>query len=75
MTIDAAPLTPVLPITVQIDGSPAEIVYAGAAPGMVQGIVQINIRIPDTTPAAYGLRITLAAGEYLSPSVITFNVR
>ena len=66
---------PVLPVGVLIDGQPAEIVYSGAAPGMLQGIVQVNIRIPDTTPAAYGLRITLTAGDYVGPSTITFNVK
>jgi uncharacterized protein (TIGR03437 family) len=66
---------PVLPVTVLIDGAPAEIVYSGAAPGMVQGIVQVNIIIPDTTPPAYDLRITLKVGEFVSPSTVTFSVR
>ncbi|HEX4593893.1 MAG TPA: hypothetical protein VH157_06445 [Bryobacteraceae bacterium] len=66
---------PVLPVTVLIDGAPAEIVYSGAAPGMVQGFVQVNIRIPHTTPPAYDLRITLKVGEFVSPSTVTFSVR
>ena len=68
-------LAPVLPVTVLIDGQPTEILYAGAAPSMIQGIVQVNVRIPDTTPPAYGLRITLTVGAYTSPSTVFLNVR
>ena len=66
---------PILPVQALIDGQPAEIVYAGAAPGVVQGIVQVNVRIPATTPPAYGIRVMLRAGEYTGPSTIFLNVR
>jgi uncharacterized protein (TIGR03437 family) len=64
-----------LPVTVLIDGQPAEISYAGAAPGMVQGIVQINVRIPDTTTPVYDVRVTVKVGEYSSPTTITLTVQ
>jgi len=28
-------------------GEPAEVLYAGAAPGLVSGVIQINARIPN----------------------------
>ena len=37
---------PALPVTVLIDGKPAEVQYAGAAPGAVAGLFQVNVRIP-----------------------------
>ena len=37
---------PKLPVTVTIGGLPAEVLYAGAAPGIVAGGLQINVRIP-----------------------------
>jgi uncharacterized protein (TIGR03437 family) len=37
----------VLPVSVQIDGVNADVAYAGSAPGMVSGIFQINVRVPD----------------------------
>jgi uncharacterized protein (TIGR03437 family) len=37
----------VLPVTVQIDNTDAEVQYAGSAPGLVSGIFQINARVPD----------------------------
>ncbi|MCW5981277.1 MAG: hypothetical protein KIT09_24550 [Bryobacteraceae bacterium] len=47
-TIVAPPLPiPVLPLTATFDQAPAEVVYAGAAPGIVAGVVQVNIRIPE----------------------------
>jgi len=35
------------PVTVRIGGKDAEVLYAGAAPGLVAGVFQINVRIPD----------------------------
>ncbi len=39
---------PKLPVTVYIGGQPAELLYAGAAPGQV-GLMQLNVRIPTRT--------------------------
>ncbi len=36
-----------LPVTVTIGGLPAKMLYAGAAPGLVAGVVQINVVIPQ----------------------------
>ncbi|MBM3788201.1 MAG: hypothetical protein FJW30_28000 [Acidobacteria bacterium] len=35
------------PVTVRIGGKEAEILYAGAAPGLVAGVFQLNVRIPE----------------------------
>ena len=37
---------PAQPVQVLIDGRPAEVQYAGAAPGAVAGLFQVNARIP-----------------------------
>src|SRR5205807_10110984 len=37
---------PVQPVQVWVDGRPAELQYAGAAPGQVAGLMQLNVRIP-----------------------------
>jgi len=37
---------PRLPVAVAVDGQNAEVLYAGAAPGEVAGLMQINIRLP-----------------------------
>jgi len=40
---------PVLPVSVLFAGVSAEILYAGSAPGLVAGVLQINARIPNFT--------------------------
>lgn len=45
----AAPLPkPVLPVSATLDGLPATVLYAGDASGLVEGTVQLNIRLPGT---------------------------
>ena len=58
-------------ITVRIGGVPAEVLYQGAAPGLVQGVLQINARVPagaapgDTVPIDFTIGgITSPAGSY-----------
>jgi uncharacterized protein (TIGR03437 family) len=37
---------PQRPVTARVDGHDAEVLYAGAAPGQVAGLLQVNLRIP-----------------------------
>lgn len=37
---------PLVAVTATVDGIPADVVYAGAAPGFVAGFMQVNVRIP-----------------------------
>lgn len=41
---------PLLPVSAQVAGRDAEILYAGSAPSLPSGMIQINVRIPDGTP-------------------------
>jgi uncharacterized protein (TIGR03437 family) len=47
LTISTPYSTPNAPVAVTIGGKPAEILYAGEAPFVPVGIVQINVRVPD----------------------------
>jgi uncharacterized protein (TIGR03437 family) len=71
----AAPLAhPVLPVSARIGGLPAEVAYAGAAPGLVSGVLQVNARIP--AGAAPGKAVVfLTAGDAASQPGITVYVR
>jgi uncharacterized protein (TIGR03437 family) len=46
-----APAQLVQPATVTIGGKPASVNYAGAAPGDINGLLQINVQIPTGLPA------------------------
>ena len=38
-------------LAVAVGGQPAPLVYAGVAPGMVAGVIQINVTVPASAPA------------------------
>ena len=65
---------PVLPIQVLIDGQPAPYVYAGEAPAMVAGMMQLNVQVPSTAPSG-DLSITVSIGGNISQSGVTVSVR
>jgi uncharacterized protein (TIGR03437 family) len=45
--------TPVLPVHVSFAGASAEILYAGPALGIVAGVLQVNVRVPDVRCGGY----------------------
>ncbi len=58
---------PVLPVTVSVDGQAAQVLYAGAAPGQVAGVLQINVKVPEG--AGSGLvPVAISVGTQTSPS-------
>jgi len=74
--LSAPPLPkPLLPISVQIGGLDAEILYAGAAPGLIAGVIQVNCRIPASLPPGPAVPVTLFAGSARSPAGVTLSVR
>ncbi len=60
LTQDALPVCQ-LPVTATINGEPAQVLYAGAAPGLVQGANQINVLVPSDI-ASGPISIVLTAG-------------
>jgi uncharacterized protein (TIGR03437 family) len=66
---------PLLSVTVSIDGQPAEVKYAGAAPGLVAGVMQINAVVPDDARTGESDQIVVSAGTYASPSAVTVAVK
>ena len=70
-----APLgAPRLPVSLTIAGIPAEILYAGSAPGFV-GLMQINARIPAGFVPPGDLPVVLRVGPYQSPAGVTLAVQ
>jgi uncharacterized protein (TIGR03437 family) len=57
---------PVLPVTVKIGGIEAEVIYAGAAPGLTAGVMQVNVRVPADLAQLGAAGIELIVGDHSS---------
>jgi uncharacterized protein (TIGR03437 family) len=74
-TLPAPQVTPapIQPVQVWIGGQPALYTYAGEAPGMVTGVMQLNVQIPANA-ASGSLSIQVSIGGNMSQSGITVAV-
>jgi uncharacterized protein (TIGR03437 family) len=61
-------------VSVTIGGQPAELTYAGAAPGLVAGVMQVNARVPLGIPPGPA-QVVLKVGNQESPASILVAVR
>jgi uncharacterized protein (TIGR03437 family) len=70
------PITPqpILPVAVFIDGQQASIAFYGEAPGLVSGVMQLNVQIPPNVPSG-NLPITVFVGTNSSQSGVTVSVQ
>jgi uncharacterized protein (TIGR03437 family) len=66
---------PVLLVSLTIDGQVAEVVYAGAAPQAIAGLMQINARIPAGTHLGSNVAVVLSVGPNQSQSGLTISVQ
>jgi len=70
-----APYTvPRQPVTLTIGGQPAVVQYAGAAPGEVAGMMQINATVPSNI-AAGSTSLVVVVGGTSSASAVTVEVK
>ncbi len=67
------PLPVLQPVTVTIGGMPANTNYAGGAPGIVQGVMQINAQIPSGL-AAGNAAVVVEIGGIQSQAGVTIAV-
>lgn len=65
---------PVLPVSVRIAGIPAVVHYAGAAPGFIAGLMQINVQIPEGVIPGPKVPISLVVGDEASPFGVTVAI-
>jgi uncharacterized protein (TIGR03437 family) len=64
-----------LPVSVSIDGQPAQVLYAGAAPGQIAGMLQIDVVVPAKASEAPYDQVDVMVGGYASPSTVTVAVQ
>jgi len=65
---------PLQPVRVFINGEQVSYTYAGEAPGMVAGVMQVNVQIPANAPSG-PLSIQVSVGGSMSQSGITVTVQ
>jgi uncharacterized protein (TIGR03437 family) len=71
---------PLLAVAVLINGQPAQWTYAGEAPGLAAGLMQLNVQIPPnaTIPAGQttaNLSIVVSIGGNFSQTGVTVSVQ
>lgn len=67
---------PLAPVSLQVEGKPATVVYALSAPGMVAGVMMVEAILPTNPGAAAGpVPIVLTAGSASSPNGTTIFVK
>ena len=67
--------SPLLPVSVQVGGVNAEVLYAGAAPGMIAGVMQLNFRVPRGVVVSNETSVILRVGTFASSGKVTMAVR
>lgn len=60
-------LVPFLPLSLEVGGVPAELLYAGAAPGY-SGLLQVNLRVPPNVRLRGRVPVTLRVGAFTNGS-------
>jgi uncharacterized protein (TIGR03437 family) len=63
------------PVIVRIGGQNAEVLYAGSAPGLVAGAMQINARIPSNSIVGANVPVQVQVGSAASQGNVTISVQ
>lgn len=66
---------PLLPVGVRIGGRVADVTYAGAAPGLVAGMLQVNARVPADTPRGTTVPVQIIVGNATSQTNVFLATR
>jgi uncharacterized protein (TIGR03437 family) len=55
--------------SITIGGEPAQVTYAGLAPGLTAGLTQINVQVPNDAPTGVAVEVVIAAGTQTQGNV------
>jgi uncharacterized protein (TIGR03437 family) len=67
--------SPLLPVSVRIGGMDAQVLYAGAAPGLISGVLQVNVLVPLGARSGPTVPIALTVGPAESPVGVTLALK
>ena len=62
-------------VTAMIGDKPAELLYAGSAPGLIAGMAQVNVRIPPDAVPSLTTSLVLRAGDATTQDGVTVAIR
>ncbi len=63
------------PVSVFVAGQPATVLYAGSAPGIVAGVIQVNIIVPLAITPSGTVPVVINTGGAISASTVTLAVK
>lgn len=63
------------PVSVTVGGMPTTVTFAGAAPGLVTGVGQINIKLADNTPTGDSQPVIVTVGNTSSKAQVSIAVK
>jgi uncharacterized protein (TIGR03437 family) len=66
---------PVAVVTVTVGGVTTQVEYAGAAPGEVAGLLQANIRLPQSGLGSGNLPVKITVGNFTGQGSVTIAVK
>jgi uncharacterized protein (TIGR03437 family) len=65
-----------LPVAVTIAGAPATVQFMGEAPGLVSGILQLNVLVPSTLTVTGPVAVSVTFGTNSSSQTgVTVNIK
>jgi uncharacterized protein (TIGR03437 family) len=64
-----------LPVSVQIGGQDADVLYAGTSPGQLEGMLQVTVRVPATVQPGNTVPVDLNVGGFHSQTGATLIVK
>jgi uncharacterized protein (TIGR03437 family) len=62
-------------VTATVGGAPAQVLYAGTAPGLIAGVFQVNILMPSGVARNSAVPISLQVGGITSPNGVTVSLQ
>jgi uncharacterized protein (TIGR03437 family) len=68
-------VAPRAPVWVRVGKLPAQILYVGTAPGLVNGALQINALLPKELIGGLAVPVQISVGSYTSPPGTTLAVK
>ena len=64
-----------LPVRATVGGVDAPVLYAGPSPGLIWGLTQVNVLVPDNAPTGSAVPVVITFGSRSTQAGVTMAVR